>query len=110
MATINLAVRLDGYPDFSFEQELDERVYQFTFTWNEREEYWYFDLADDSGSPIAEGIKVVVNWDLIRRSSDARRPPGNIIALDTTNQNLDPTQAELGNRVLMVYQPEGTVT
>ena len=103
MATFDLAVRTDGYPDFSFEQDLDGVIYQISCRWNERESQWYLTLADESGDAIAAGIKIVSNWVLAGRTVDARMPPGSIVTVDTSGSGIDPALTDLGNRVRLAY-------
>lgn len=60
---------------------LDGTDYTFTFALNLRDGRWYFDLADADGNPIALSIACAVNWDLLRRVLDPRRPPGKLVCL-----------------------------
>lgn len=69
---------------------LDGTDYVLTFALNLRDGRWYLDLADQDGSPIAVGIPLVVNWDLLRRVRDARRPPGRLVCQDPSGGSADP--------------------
>lgn len=82
---------------------LDGTDYVLTFALNLRDGYWYLDVADQDGVPLASGIKVVVNWDLLRRCIDPRKPPGLLMAFDTTGQGLDPGSKDFGTRVQLLY-------
>ena len=70
--------------------ELDGADYVFTFALNLRDGRWYFDIADQDELVIAAGIPLVVNWDLLRRVQDARRPPGKLVCIDPTGAGRDP--------------------
>jgi len=90
--------------DASFKQTtaLDGTNYVFVFRWNDRAQAWHFDLSTEDGTPIAMGIRVVVSWPLLRRCVSERRPPGELIAVDTTDQG-DPLRSDLGTRVVLTY-------
>jgi hypothetical protein len=103
MAVVTLPTRTDGYPAYDFEVELDGRAYVCVLRWNEREGSWYLSLLDADRVDIVAGVRVVVDWDLLRRVVDARRPPGVLIAVDTTSAG-EPGLTDLGGRVLLTYE------
>ena len=99
---------------------LDGRDYIFRFLFNQREGKWYMRLADQDDVPIVEGVKLVADYNLLKRIVDARRPPGYMIAKDTTALDvdvaagekitaLDPGLPDLGGRVLLLYFTEAEV-
>jgi hypothetical protein len=104
---LSIPLRSD-LPSFRFQVELDGASYSFDFAWNWRDEGWYFTLADANGDAIASGSRLVVNSPLAR-TSDTRRPPGVLLAVDTTGQHADPGYADLGKRCLLLYVPEAEV-
>ena len=78
--------------------------YLFTFLWSDRESCWYLSIGDQDGNPIAYGIRLVVNWPLLRRFTDSRLPPGLLVATDTSLQGADiAASSDLGSRVLLMY-------
>ena len=92
-----------GVPFFRQRTQLDGRDYLLSFFWNEREEAWYLQLDDEAGVPIAAGIKLVLDWPLIGRVADARRPPGSLMAVDPSGNPARPGLQDLGTRVQLVY-------
>jgi len=89
-------------PAFSQRSRLDGREYVIAFAWNAREARWFFDLSDENGEPIVEGVKVIPNFPLLRRVVDPRCPPGELAALDNTGD--EPILfADLGTRAILVY-------
>jgi hypothetical protein len=80
---------------------LDGREYVLRFSWNDREDRWYLEIADEADSPIASGIKIVPNIALARRVRDERMPPGWILAL--SEDDTPPLLGELGGRVKLYY-------
>lgn len=92
---------------FSQVTTLSGTDYIFTFAWNEREDAWYMDLADQDGVAIQLSRKVTVDFPLITRCKDPRRPLGMLIAVDSSGAGLDPTLEDFGQRVQLVYfEPE----
>ncbi len=103
--------------DYRQTTSLDGRDYIFRFLFNQREGTWFFSLADEEDAPIVEGVKVIVQLPLLRLVTDARRPPGILLALDTQAPETDfsaaqkttardPGLFELGERVLLLYFTE----
>ena len=88
---------------YEFEIDLEQRTFKFRFHWNERDAAWYFEILDANGVSLLAGRRVVVDFPLIGRFHDPRLPPGEITALDTSNQGQDPGLADLGERVLLIY-------
>ena len=84
---------------------LDGREYEFLFDWNGREEKWFLSLADEAGTAIVSGIKIVADYPLLRLVTDNRKPPGVLMARDASGAGLDPHFVDLGQRVTMVYVP-----
>jgi hypothetical protein len=99
---IVLPTRTDSaYYDFSI--ELDGALYRFDFRWNERAYSWFCSLFDSEDSPIRQGMRVRPGLPLLMYVSDARKPPGLLLPVDTTGKNTPPGLTELGTRVLIYY-------
>ena len=86
---------------------LDGATYTLGLQWNVRDESWYLSLADEAG-PIVSGLRVVADTPLLQFVAHARRPPGELLALDTSGVGLDPQLGELGARVLLCYLEAAT--
>lgn len=102
MSTLILAAASDA-PHYDFSVTLEGKLLTFEFRWNERSGAWFLSLFDDTGAPIVSGRRVVLGADLLGRSSDARLPPGTLLAYDTSGANLDAGRADLGGRVQILY-------
>ncbi len=81
---------------FVFSTELELIVFGLRFQFNERDQSWLFDLLTAEGLPIRQGIKVVTNFPLLSRIARADRPPGELIAIDTTGEDRRAVIGELG--------------
>lgn len=88
---------------FRFRTELDGATYTFEFRWNDRWDAWLMSIGDAEGNPVASGVRVVINMPLVSHLSDPRLPPGVLMAIDTTGQNLDAGYQDLGRRVPLMY-------
>lgn len=95
-------------PAFTQRSKLDGTEYELYFEWNERDGRWFFSISDSTGDRIASGIKVVADWPLIHRVRDARRPPGEIVAIDSTGNGEPPGRDDLGARVKIYYYDEAS--
>lgn len=99
---------LDHYTE---QLTLDGFKFDFLFQWNERDSTWYMSIfdpavpADTDGSRVAilAGIAIHVGRGLLNQFRMRERPLGEIIVLDSSNQDLDPGQRDLGERVQLVY-------
>lgn len=80
------------------------RDYVLSFDWLERAGQWRMSIADQDGSPIREGIALVTARRLLGGVVDARRPPGELVVVDTLNlYDLDPGFSDLGARFALAY-------
>lgn len=103
MAVIELPTRTD-VPHYSFEIELDRRLYSFEFHWNDRGGGWHFTISDpNTAAVLLAGRRVVVDFPLLSRFRDERLPAGELCAVDTTGEKRGPGIADLGARVKLLY-------
>jgi hypothetical protein len=80
------------------------RDYVFTFEWNTRAGRWSVSIADQDGAVIAEGLTLAAGARLLRGVVGDRRPPGELVVLDTTGlYDLDPGFGDLGSRFQLAY-------
>lgn len=91
---------------------LDGINYQLTLVFNPRINNgvgkWMLTLADQLGNIIVAAVPVVATWPLFNRLKEAAIPPGTIFCYDSSNQNIDPGQFDLGDRCRLVYLEAGT--
>lgn len=102
MTVQQLPVTADS-PRYQFTTSLENTTFTFVFKWNERDGAWYMSLLDGDGVPILTGRRIVINFPLLARVVDARRPAGELIAIDTTNSKTEPGRDDFGKRVLLLY-------
>lgn len=83
--------------------ELDGIDYGMRLHWSEREEAWYLDLYTASDALLIGALRVVADWPLLMHVPASKRPPGELLAVDTTGSGVDPGVSELGERVVLAY-------
>lgn len=93
-----------GAPCWTQTTSLDGRDYQMTFDWNQRMGRWMLRLADQDGVAIRSGMILNVDVPLLQGVVDPRRPPGELVVVDTSGSNdLDPGFSDLGTRFVLAY-------
>ncbi len=102
MAVYELPLRAD-LTHYDFETTLDGVAYVLELRWNVRDEAWYLDVRLADGTDVVVGVKVVLEWPLGTRSRHASRPPGQLVAFDTSGVRDEPKIDDLGSRVKLLY-------
>lgn len=91
-----------GVANDQFDVTIGEQIYTFDVHWNAREEAWYFDMSDSNKLLIVGGVKMVLGALLGRRSTHPFFRE-NVLAMVTTDENVDATFEDFGTRVLLVH-------
>ena len=106
MAIIEIQTRID-LPAYEQLVKLDGVNYLIALYFNPRinndEGRWFITLGDKNRNLIVAPVPIVVNWPLFDRFIEFPIPPGTIFAFDTSGQNKDPLQFDLGSRVRLFY-------
>ncbi len=106
MSRVLVISTLVDQADYTLRTRLDGKEYNFHLLWNEREERWYLDIADESGNTVCAGIKLVTNWPLLRYyQSNPAVPPGDLYVIDESPDGTPPAVDGLGDgqRCSLVY-------
>lgn len=90
-------------PAFEFDIDLDGDTYTFDFHYNTRIGLWFFSIAKSFGPPSVSPIPLIVEFPLTDNLKTAAIPPGTLIAIDESGQEIDPGREDLGNRVKLYY-------
>jgi hypothetical protein len=96
----------NGQSHWTQRTALGGRDYTLTFDWRQRSGTWCLSLGDANGNLFFIGT-LVVNWRLLQLVTDARRPPGELLLLDTTGAGQDPDFSGLGTRWQLTYLEPG---
>jgi hypothetical protein len=88
---------------YTFDIDLDDVKFAFSFEWNDRDSGWYMSIATPEGVPLLSGRRVVLGYPLISIYRTDGMPAGNIVAIDTSSANEEPGFGDLGDRVKLLY-------
>ncbi len=88
---------------------IDEEEFIFEFNWNQYDSAWYLVLFKD-GSRLSQRLRLVSGYNLLDAVLSIDKPAGALYLYDIDLktsvgrdiENID----ELGNRILLVYEPE----
>lgn len=87
---------------FTMRVMLERREYVLAMRWNARAGRWFMSIADSSGVLIATR-PLTTNRPLLSGVVDARRPPGELVVLDTARLDTPIGLGELGTRAVLDY-------
>ncbi len=94
-------------PDFRQVASLDGAAFVLDFSFSARTNSWYVSVLqqreDAEPTPIAEGVRLAVNYPVLAGIVFDGRPRGELLPVDLTGQGLDPGYEDLGTRVLLYY-------
>ena len=91
-----------GESSFGMRVMLERREYILEMHWNDRVGRWFLSLADSTGALIVTRA-FTTGRPLLAGVVDARRPPGELIALDTARMDTPIGLTELGTRGVLDY-------
>lgn len=102
---MSLIIPLRGdIPYYDFQVTLEGVTYTMEVRWNVRLQAPFLAIFDAQGTtPILVGLRMVVNWPLGAYNT-GRGLPGNLMLIDTSNQNREVVSMEdLGKRCQLLY-------
>lgn len=112
MALLEIQTRND-LPAYEQQVKLEGKNYIIALYFNPRMAggagKWLATLADQNRNMLVGPVPVVVNWPLFDKYVDLVSLPGMIFAFDSSGNNEDPGQFDLGDRVRLFYLESGTV-
>jgi len=83
--------------------DLDGRIYDLQFHWNERDNHWFMDIGRD-GVFLIKGVKLVNSPDLISEFGRIEDLPEGILSVeDLDGFYSDPDDTNFGDRVQLRY-------
>lgn len=83
--------------------QLDGETFTFLVRWNERIDSWILSIYETDGTPIAVGRRITVGNFLFPWLVGSNRPSGQLMALDTKEEDVDPGHDDMGTRVKLFY-------
>ena len=93
-------------PNQQMSVALDGVEFILRLFWNDRDESWYIDVSAGDGTPIWMGSRVATGVPILHQCVHARRPAGELVAIDTLNEDKDPDLDDFGAdpaRIQLIY-------
>jgi hypothetical protein len=84
---------------------LNDVDYYFRIQWNERSEFWTLDILTAAQTLIIAGLVLRADNSLLTQYSNELLPTGELKVIDQSGAGLDPTADDLGERVVLYYEP-----
>ena len=85
------------------EFQLDGETFRLLSRYNARVDSWFLSLYDSDGNPIHTGRRVTVGNFLFPWLVSESRPGGQLMAVDSQDEDADPGHDDLGTRVDVFY-------
>lgn len=95
-----------AFTAFTQEVVLDNIPYRLSFNWNTRGGFWSMSIADRDEVKLLSGIKLVMNYGLIRRYPGRGQPPGEFIVADPSLQIEKAERNDFQDKISLVYISE----
>lgn len=99
-----IPVTSEAYQEFKV-SALEGRDYYFRIQWNERAYFWTLDILTAAKSLIVAGLVLRADYSLLDQYSNESLPPGKLKVLDLGGAGQDPGPDDLGERVVLFYEP-----
>jgi hypothetical protein len=82
---------------------LSGTVYTLRFRYNSRMQRWILDIADASNNDLINGLPILINQNVNGQYVITGLPPGFFFAIDTTQQDMQPTLNSFGTINSLFY-------
>jgi hypothetical protein len=100
---------ITDFASYSEEITLDGTPYRFRLDWNVRREFWSMSVLTADLVPLVSGIKLVLGYQLFDQYPGSGLPPGELYAVDMTDEQVKITRDNLLEEVKLVYIAEAEV-
>lgn len=76
-----IKIKLPDLNDFIIQTTIDLVVYKFHFSWNDRGQYWTFEIMDQQKNLLLGRTKCIPNYNVLPQFKNEFIPEGSIIFL-----------------------------
>lgn len=90
-------------PYYDVVVDLDGVEFKLQFRFIDRDDAWYLTIFDINDVLLRAGIKIVLQWPILRLWQEATRPEGEVLTLNQGNITQPPTLNQLGADVVLTY-------
>lgn len=105
---MTVAIPVFDFASYSEQITLDGEVFLFQFDFNVRFDYWSMTISDIDLNVLIGGLRLALDYELLSQYPGRGLPPGALIAIDTTGDELDPNRENFGpedSNVTLIYIP-----
>ena len=102
MSTLRLPV-FPAEPDYRYAIQLDGETFTLEHHYNARADRFNVHVFDAAGDAVKHGARLVNGTDLLELVALDTKPPGQLTVVDTTEAELEPTLATLGEECQLRY-------
>lgn len=96
-----------NHPYFSENVIIDDVPYTLEFAWNHRGKYWTLNVYNNDKELLIAGVKIVLDFDVLKRYAKVDLPRGVMLAIRNDSQNKGKIEdGEMGSSVDLVYVTE----
>ena len=88
---------------YTFKTTLSGILVVLTLRYNGRMDRWILNIDDQAGNQIISGLPLLVNKNLLSQYPTLNILPGTLMAVDVSQQLLQPTQFSFGVNNFLVY-------
>lgn len=101
----NVVIPFFDAPSFREEITLEGTPYVFQFSWNYAGSFWSLSIFDRDSNPLVLGIRLVLNYEHIKRHPIIGMPPGELYVIDINEGSSDIAYEDLtsNGRCQVVY-------
>jgi hypothetical protein len=101
---------LQNFADYTEIVQLGGTTYRLRFAYNGRDSSWYVSLLGAGGDLLIAGVRVRLEWPLLRQHVGGELPLGELIVLDLLRSRAEPGRDDLRDGVApLVFVPDDEV-
>lgn len=98
-----LQLPLASLPAYNYDIEIESIIYNFTFLYNSKFNFWTMDIRRQDLTPIILGVKLVLNYNLRYPYAYPDLFTGNLYLIDETNTLERVGIDDLSNKCKLIY-------
>lgn len=104
-----VTVPFSEFPAFTEEIVLDNVPYRFSFNWNTRGKFFTLIISDRDQVELLSGIKLVINFELLRWYPGRGTPPGELYVVDPSGELERVERNSFQDKLSLIYVGEAEV-
>ena len=102
MSILEIPVKSD-FGTHEFEITIENKLYNFKFSYNKRSSRWMYSIFDSNKNPILQNIVMLTNVDITHQFRHLDIPKGVFMVIDSLNEESNPTEFDWEQRNFFLY-------